>query len=120
MGAIQGGQRAMISTWISEHEVPNLSKVDDKELDELFQEVRKVFNNGFLIQTTKYDNRTWWDLPTENYLKTGTLYTLYHMDKFPDAQVINFPPIEGSRSINTSVTKGQLMTYFFGLLAGKQ
>lgn len=106
-----------ITTWISEWEKPSLSKVEDKELDELFQEVRQEFPGKFLIQTTRYDRRTWFDKLTGNWIKTGKLYTLYVMLDDIEAQVINFPPQEGNWSINTAVPKSYIMTYFFGLLS---
>lgn len=105
-----------ITTWISEHEKPSLSQVDDEELNELFQEVRKKFPGKFLIQTTRYDRRNWLDKLMGSWIKTGKLYTLYYMLDHIDAQVINFPPQEGTWSINTAVPKSYIMTYFFGLL----
>ena len=111
----------MIGTWLSKSEKETMTTVNDDELNEILQEVREKFDNKFFVQTTRYDNRNWFDKLTGNYLKTGRRYTLYvcHENHF-DAQVINFAPIEGEWSINTLVTKGQLITYFFGLLAGKQ
>jgi hypothetical protein len=109
----------MISAWISEWEKPHLSQVDDKELNDLFQEVNKEFKGKFLIQTTRYDRRTLWDRMTGNYLKTGKLYTLYNMIDNVDAQVINFC-VGSGWSINTAVEKHYIMTYLFGLLSGKK
>lgn len=108
----------MIATWINDEEKKAFSQVDDKELNELFQEVRKEFDK-FLIQTTRYDHRTWWDKLTGNYMKTGKVYTLYVMLNNFDAQVVNFPQSH-KWSINTSVDKSYIMTFFFGLLNGKQ
>lgn len=110
-----------ITTWISEHEWPSMSTVQDKELNEVFQQVRQKYPGKFLIQSHRYDNRTWFDRMTGNYIRTGTIYTLYNMLNKIDAQVINFPPGESnSFSINTSVHKSYLMTFFFGLLAAEQ
>jgi hypothetical protein len=107
----------MISTYISDWEIPNLSKVEDKELNELFQEVRAI-DDRFLIQTIEYDHRTWLDKLMSNWKKTGVVYTLYnHTPR--DTQVINFPPLHGTWSINTSVHKAQIMAFFYGFLAGK-
>lgn len=53
-----------------------------------------------------------------NWVKTGTIYTLYNILNGIDAQVINFPPSENnSFGINTAVHKSYIMTYFFGLLS---
>lgn len=108
----------MISTWISDEEAKLFSTVEDKELNELFQEVRKEFNSSYLIQTIRYDERTWLDRLTSNYLKTGKRYTLYFREKGIDAQVVNFCQ-DHDWSINTSVPKSYIMTFFFGLLSGK-
>jgi hypothetical protein len=108
----------MIGTYISEWEKPHFSQVDDKELNELLQAVRAKFNNQFYIQTIQYDRRTWWDKLTENYKKTGKLYTLYFMLNDIDAQVINFPQSH-EWSINTMVDKSYIMTYFLGMLSGQ-
>jgi hypothetical protein len=108
----------MISTYISDWEIPHLTKVEDKELNDLFQEVRAI-DDRFLIQTTQYDNRTWFDKLMSDYKKTGVVYTLYnHTNR--DTQVVNFPPLTGSWSINTSVHKAQIMAFFYGFLSGKQ
>lgn len=107
-----------ITTWISEHEWTSMSSVQDKELNELFQEVREMYPGKFLIQSHRYDTRTWFDKLTSNWVRTGTIYTLYNMLNNIDAQVINFPPSENnSFSINTAVHKSYIMTYFFGLLS---
>lgn len=108
----------MITTWINEEEKKAFSHVDDKELDELLQEIRKEFDNKFLIQTTRYDHRTLWDRLTSNYMKTGKSYTLYVMLDKMEAQVMNFPQSH-KWSINTAVDKSYIMTFFFGLLNGK-
>lgn len=85
-----------ITTWISEHEFTSMSSVQDKELDELFQEVRQKYPGKFLIQSHRYDERSWLDKLTGNWIKTGTIYTLYNMLNGIDAQVINFPPSENN------------------------
>ena len=109
----------MITTWINQEEQKHYSSVEDKELNEVFQEVRERLDKRFLIQTVRYDRRTLWQRLISDYRKNvGNVYALYMMTGTIDAQVINFAPIEGTWSINTSVTKGQLMTYFFGLLGG--
>lgn len=108
----------MIATWISEWEKPHLSKVNDKELNDLFQEVRKEFDNRFYIQETLYDRRTWLDKLLGDWKKTGKLYTLYYLPGDIDAQIINFPQ-QHKWSINTMVDKSYLITYFLGMLSGK-
>jgi len=108
----------MICTYISESEVDLFSKVEDKELNELFQEVRKAFNDRLLIQTTEYDRRSWWDKLMSDYRKTGKLYTLYVIAGLPEVQIVNFHQ-DYRWSINTCVEKSYIIAYFFGLLSSK-
>lgn len=105
----------MISTWITDEEAVFMVEVQDKELNELFQEVRKKFKN-ILIEERRYDNRNWWQKLTGDYRKrTGIVYTVYNRIHSMDAQIINFPQ-DHEWSINTGVSKAFVMTYFFGLL----
>jgi hypothetical protein len=103
----------MIGTWISDYEIPNLSKVDDKELNDLFQEVRKEFDNKILIQETISYTRNFFGKKT-----SFTMYTVYYLHSNMDAQIVNFPQ-DRDWSINTMVPKSYVMTYFLGLLSGK-
>jgi hypothetical protein len=107
----------MITTWISEHEGKQYSQVQDKDLNELFQEVRQTFNNTYLLQESCYDTRGFWARLFRKPKQIFTTYTLYAGSGI-DYQVINF--CQDHSWSNTSVTKSYIMTYFFGLINGKK
>lgn len=107
----------MITTWISEHEVKEYSQVTDEELNELFQEVRKLFKNTYLLQENRIDTRNFWRKLLGDTNPNIVVYTLY-VGSGIDYQVINFCQ-DHSWSINTGVRKSYIMTYFFGLINGK-
>lgn len=107
----------MITTWISEHEAKEYSQVKDSELNELFQEIRQTFKNAYLLQEHCFDTRGFWARLFRKPKQTFITYTLYAGAGI-DYQVINFCQ-DHSWSINTSVPKSYIMTYFFGLINGK-
>lgn len=105
----------MITTWLTDNDLKEYSQVKDKELNELFQEIRQITNNKFYIQETSWkDNPPFWRKAKPSI----AYYTLYAVAGW-DAQVINFPQ-NHSWSINTGVTKAFIMTFFYGLLSGRR
>lgn len=107
----------MITTWISEREAKEYAQVKDAELNELFQEVRQIFKNSYLLQEHYIDTRGFWGRLFDVVKPKVVVYTLYAGSGI-DYQVINFCQ-DHSWSINTGVTKSYIMTYFFGLINGK-
>lgn len=105
----------MISTWLNDNDLKEYSRVNDAELNELFQEIRQITDNKFYIQETVWkDNPPFW----RKAKPSVTYYSLYAVQGW-DAQVINFAQ-DHSWSINTGVTKSYIMAFFYGLLAGRR
>lgn len=102
----------MICTYLTESEFERWTKVSDKELDEIFQEVRTIFGNNYFISERKYTTKRWFRKPVEK-----TLYSLYVITHKPEVQEINFCQ-EWEYSINTSVPRSYMITYLLGMLAG--
>lgn len=101
-----------ICTWLTESEIKNYTTVKDKELNELFQEVRRDFENEFFISEMEVITRRWFKKPVHE-----TFYTLYKATGLPEVQVINFY-VDGASSINTGVKKELVMALFYGMLNG--
>lgn len=99
-------------TYLNDLEFVKFSEVEDKELNEIFQEVRVKFSNEYFIQEHLFIEKRWMKKPIEK-----RFYTLYKLLITPEVQVINFHS-DGPSSINTGVTKSLLMATFFGLLNG--
>lgn len=100
-----------ITTYLSNAERESWNFVDDKDINEIFQDVRKI-DNRWLIETRPF--------VVKKFFKTKTvvLYSLYY-DFVHEAQIINFPPESSeSCSINTIIGKSSIMSYLLGLLAG--
>lgn len=101
----------MIVTYLTDYERELYASVPDKELNEYLQEVRKKFDNKYLLQ--EYVVKTKQLFRKE---KQRVFYTLY-FGSGVEVQIINFAS-DGEGSINTGVTKSYLITYFLGLLNG--
>lgn len=96
-------------------EMERYSTVSDKDLNELFQEVRTKFKNQFFISETVIKINKWFG---PDFVKT--FYTVYN--NLERGQINNINEVqcmiwynEGS-SINTGIEKSVLYAYFFGLL----
>lgn len=101
-----------ITTWLNENERETWKWVHDKELNDVFQEVRQKVSNKYLLQMQLFSERKNIFSKSNAYYR----YTLY-VDLGHEAQVVNFYS-DGSRSINTQPSKEMVMAYFFGLLNG--
>ena len=105
----------MITTWLNDQELLRYSEVSDPELNELFQEIREITDNKFVIQEMTYKPEfSFW----RKKKPTITLYTLYAVHGW-DAQVINFAQ-DHAWSINTGVSKSYITAFFYGLLVGRR
>lgn len=100
-----------ITTWLDDNDRETYKNVHDKELNELFQEVRQKVSNRYLIQQHVHIKRKWIFGKSQQVWH----YTLY-IDLEFEAQVFNFPSEQSS--INGLVSKSMLMTYFFGVING--
>lgn len=101
-----------ICTYLTDWEIKNFTTVKDKDLNELFQEVRTIFNGKYYIQEREYTVKGWF-----KKTKTETLYSLYKETFLPEVQQINFY-VGNESSINTYVSKALLMATFYGLING--
>jgi len=107
----------MMTTFLYDHELRDFTSVQDKELNELFQEVREKFDNKYLIHERVFTTKKWFRKPISK-----TVYTLYNLlNKMGEVQVINFASDEtknSRNSMNYYVPKSYIMTYFYGVLTG--
>lgn len=102
-----------IYTYINDSDRERWSKVEDKELNDLFQEVRKLDKRFLLSCNDILVKRSWFRKPI-----IKKVYCLY-IDMGGDAKCVNFAQ-EHLWSINTDVAKSYIMTYFFGYITGRR
>lgn len=94
-----------------ENELEAAKQVSDKDLNELLQEVREISPNLYL-QEHKRTIKKWFKKPQEQ-----TSYTLLNHVGGLECQIINFAQ-EHDWSINGTVAKSYIYTYFYGFLGG--
>lgn len=87
------------------------SKVEDKELNDLLQEVRTLFDNKYYLSETCHVVRRLLRKPKIIYS-----YILYMSENGTDARLFNFP--QDDYGINLASDKSHIMTYFYGLING--
>jgi hypothetical protein len=93
---------------------------NDQELIELVSEVNWITGKRHLVNplTFKYcSGHLWWR--KEQVITRYSLVIEHRINGHLNYQQFNFPPIPGDpgqASINTYATKGQLMTYFLGII----
>lgn len=105
----------MTCTYLSHREIDDYKKVQDKDLNELFQEVQMEFDNRYLIREQQIEEKSFFGKPRKR-----TLYMLYSVLSLPEVQIFNFPiEHDADWSINMLVPRQMIMTYFYGLLNGK-
>lgn len=98
-------------TYLSQSEREKWVSVEDKDINELLQEVRGTFGNEHLISSRQVVGKRFLRKPI-----TKTLYSIY-VGKDVEVQVINFCQ-EHAWSINSDVTKSYVITYLLGMLTG--
>ncbi len=103
----------MMTTYLQPHHQWEYAKVEDKDVDELLQEVRSKVSDAVLIKHQWYIQPHWFK-PDERI----DFYTVYIDLGNGEAQIVNFPGTKSS--INPHVSKETIMTYLIGLLAGFQ
>jgi len=89
-------------TWLSESEFESYSKLSNKELNEVFQEVRELMPDVFISERIEVEKR-WF---SED--KVTTYYNIYTISKRPEVRCLN---------LNTS-TPSHVFNYLCGLLNG--
>lgn len=107
----------MITTYLHPHEFKSYSSVKDKDLNELFQEVRSKFGDNYFLQEIEVTKERLFRVPI-----TTTYYCLYarrrgNIPNDSEVQIINFAR-DHEYSISTDVPKSYIMTYFYGMLTG--
>lgn len=100
-----------ITTWIFESEVNRYKSVSDKELNDLFQEVRSL-DDRYYLSEREIEVKRLFRKP-----KKDILYTMYVRLFEEDFQVMNFCR-DTKWSINTMVPASYIYAYFYGFLGG--
>lgn len=100
-----------ITTYLSQSECELYKSVGDKDLNELFQEIRNL-DDRFLLHERTMQTKRWFRKP-----KINVLYTLYIETSHGEVQIMNFAR-EWKWSINTSVPAPYIYAYFYGFLGG--
>lgn len=102
-----------ITTYLTENERETWKSVHDKDLNDLFQEVRSKVSSRYLIEMHIHSKRKNWF----SKMKTFYSYTLY-IDLGGEAQIMNLPQDTLKSSIGTMYSKETIMTYFYGVMNG--
>lgn len=102
----------MIVSYYNKNELEAVKKVSDKELNELLQEIRQKDDRYYLIEKKISISNGWFKKPTE---KIG--YTLLFNTHSSECQIVNFYQEHGL-SINNTVSKSYIYTFFLGWLNG--
>jgi hypothetical protein len=100
-------------TYLRDDEFERFKSVSDKDLNELFQEVRNTIDDKLFLQEREFIIKKRFRKPTKVFR-----YTLYkQLRNDCEVQVINFAG--GKSSINGLVDSSYIMTYFYGLINGR-
>lgn len=91
-----------IHTYTTDYELKTWERVEDKDLDELLQEVRAI-DNRYYIQTTKYFVTRWFKKHIE------VRYQLFHVTGGYDAQYIT-----------VANTKETIIAWLYGFINGSK
>ena len=98
-------------TYLGDYEFNKFKSVSDKELNELFQEVRNI-DDKYFLEEREFEIKKRFKKPTKE-----VRYTLYkQLRNDCEVQVINFAG--GKSSINGLVDKSYIMTLFYGIING--
>lgn len=102
-----------IYTYFNEAEFEKYSKVTNKTINELFQEVRQ-FDDRLHIREILYSEEKHFfrpDSPEE------TRYSLYSVNGC-EAQILNFPIPHTDTKFRSGYSAAQTITYLYGLING--
>lgn len=94
-------------TWLSEMEFDRFSKVEDKEVNEVLQQVREINPVWFIDERHNYKKRLF------RPIKKETMYTVYEV--FVMNGVVSKPEVRVQMSV---VTKRDLLNFLYGLNIG--
>ena len=100
----------MMCTYFSKEERQRYLKVEDKNLNEIFQEVIEIFGDKFFVTEHNY-------LERKNFFskyEVKTQYSVYSVINDGEAQCLNF------LTEKEGVNKPIVFSFFMGLLAGSK
>lgn len=97
-------------TYINDQDIERWSKVEDKDLNQLLQEVRAI-DDRYMIYEHMVITKQWFKKE-----KHTMLYSIRIRDGY-QARIINFAQ-DHEWSINELVSKSYIMAYLYGLLTG--
>lgn len=99
-----------ITTWLSVEERKALTSVQDKDLDELYQEVNALFPGQFYVAEIEYTIPGVLFMPAKRIM----MYTIYSVINNIDVQVINFG------GLGAPVNAMAVGSFFIGVMAGNR
>ena len=107
-------------TYCYDHEVRNWESVpDDKELNELLQEVRNTISKNWYLQVrTHKPRKRWWERKARPEFKTYTLY--WYTGGGIEYQVINLATENGTGSVFSHANRSCVANFLMGLINGWQ
>ncbi len=106
-----------MTSYYSEQELQNYISVKDKDLNTLFQELRKLIPDRYYLRESSVTLKNFFRVKK----KELTFYSLlfrYGNDNDFECQNINFEVTGSKSSINISVEKSYIMSMFYGLING--
>ena len=103
----------MLIETIKRERLEQMRKVEDKELNDLFQEINKEFPNRYFLHEYKIEKYNFFG-KRKNTETNYFLYSLTHpMKGVNDMQIMNL-----CNSNPTCLTKKEVSAFFYGLLNG--
>ena len=106
----------MISSYYCQEELEKFTTVEDKQLNDLLQEIRNKISVHFYLQTITRTERPLFRKPKVFvYYQMLLSHTKRDLDTVQEVQIINFCQ-DHAWSINTIVTKSYVVTFFLGML----
>ncbi len=97
----------MVCTWLSENEFERYSKVEDPDVNEVFQMVRKFEDIWFIDERVNYINRLFRKPIKE------TTYTIHQVYEFNG--IVSKPEVRIQLSVST---KQDVLNFLYGLNVG--
>ena len=102
-----------VYSYYNEQELESYKSVKDKDLNELFQDVRNTISSKFYIQEREHEIKR----PFKK-TKQFTSYSLLYQVSHGECQIINFGNSDGGSGLNTNSSKGLLSSLLMGMLNG--
>ena len=103
-----------MTTYVSDSELKNYVSVKDKDLNEIFQEVREKISDNYFLEERTFAHKRLFKKPFSR-----TLNQVFYRYNGMECQVINFCG-DGESSINCYMPKSQIYNWMMGMLAGHE